>query len=186
MFYGNLKLARYSSWGLGLLLASCVATNSISTPEISPESNSVSTATPTTETLSEAPRETTGQMLPITAQAEIKGKTIELEVARTPEEQAMGLMFRENLPDNRGMLFTFDPPQAVGFWMKNCKISLDMIFIRIGVVQGIQVNAPPCIAEPCPTYGIETPIDQVIELRGKRSQELGLEAGDEVQVEYLQ
>ncbi|MGL5083817.1 MAG: DUF192 domain-containing protein [Microcoleaceae cyanobacterium] len=129
--------------------------------------------------------EALGQMLPITAQANINGQRIQLEVTKTPQQQALGLMYRTELPDNRGMLFAFDPPRVVGFWMKNCKIPLDMIFLRNGVVRGIQVNAPPCITEPCPTYGTDELIDQVIEVRGGWTQKFGLQIGDTIQIENL-
>lgn len=127
--------------------------------------------------------ENAGQMLPITAKVTIKGTVIELEVARTPQEQAIGLMFRTSLADNRGMLFPFAEARQVGFWMRNCKIPLDMIFLRDGVVQAIQVNAPPCQSDPCPVYEPDVPVDQVIELRGGRSQELGLAVGDRLSIE---
>ncbi|MGL5064591.1 MAG: DUF192 domain-containing protein, partial [Microcoleus sp.] len=125
------------------------------------------------------------QMLPVTAKASMADRQIELEVAKTPEQQAMGLMYRTSLPDNRGMLFEFQPPRPVSFWMKNCKISLDMIFLKDGIVKAIQAEAPPCTAEPCPTYGPNTPVDAVIELRGGRAAELGLKTGDRIQVEFL-
>lgn len=129
---------------------------------------------------------TQGQMLPITAQAMIGGTQIDLEVAKTPEQQTLGLMYRTFLPDDRGMLFVFDRPDFLGFWMKNCKISLDMIFLRDGVVRYIEVNAPPCEADPCPTYGpTNVMVDQVIELRGGRSQELGVQLGDRISIEFL-
>jgi uncharacterized membrane protein (UPF0127 family) len=142
---------------------------------------------------SQSPRATSeGQVLPISAKAKIAdrslaepSKRIELEVAKTPEQQAMGLMYRTSLPDNRGMLFEFKPARWVNFWMKNCKISLDMIFVRDGVVKAIQASAPPCTADPCPTYGPNTPVDQVIELRGGRAAELGLKVGDRIEVEFL-
>lgn len=124
-----------------------------------------------------------GQILPVTAQTTIGGEVIQLEVAQTPQQQQLGLMYRTSLPDNRGMLFSFSPPRVVGFWMKNCKISLDMIFIRNGIVQAIQVAAPPCSTKPCPTYGPSVPVDQVIELRGGRTQELGLKPGDRIEIE---
>lgn len=131
----------------------------------------------------------TGQFLPIGAIALIAGQKIELEVTRTPEEQAMGLMYRTSLPANRGMLFEFDPPRPVRFWMKNCKMALDMIFLREGVVQAIEANVPPCTTDeqPCPTYGPDekTKIDQVIELRSGRAAELGLKVGDPVSVQFL-
>jgi uncharacterized protein len=125
-----------------------------------------------------------GQVLPISAKAKIADRAIELEVAKTPEQQAMGLMYRTSLPDNRGMLFEFKPARWVNFWMKNCKISLDMIFVRDGVVKAIQASAPPCTADPCPTYGPNTPVDRVIELRGGRAAELGLKVGDRIQITY--
>jgi uncharacterized protein len=126
-----------------------------------------------------------GQMLPITATAAIANTTIHLEVARTPEQQALGLMYRTSLADDRGMLFEFKPPRSVSFWMKNCKISLDMIFLRQGVVKYIAPQVPPCDAEPCPSYGPNLPINQVIELRGGRAAELGLKVGDRVPVRFL-
>lgn len=128
-----------------------------------------------------------GQMLPITAKAMIGDREIQLEVAITPEQQALGLMFRTFLPDDRGMLFVFDRPELVGFWMKNCKIPLDMIFMRDGVVRYIQVNAPPCEADPCPTYGpTDVMVDKVIELRGGLTEELGLQLGDRISVNFLE
>ncbi|OZH55176.1 hypothetical protein AFK68_06260 [Hydrocoleum sp. CS-953] len=120
------------------------------------------------------------QVLPITAQAQISGQIINLEVAKTPKEQAMGLMYRTELPDDQGMLFSFDPPRKVNFWMKNCKISLDMIFIRSGVVKAIALDVPPCLADPCPLYGSGVPVDRVIEVRGGRIRELGLKVGERI------
>ncbi|MBE9117089.1 DUF192 domain-containing protein [Lusitaniella coriacea LEGE 07157] len=141
-----------------------------------------------TSSESPTPQETVaakqGQMLPIDAIAILGGEEIELEVTRTPEQQALGLMFRENLPDNRGMLFSFDPPQEVNFWMMNVKISLDMVFLREGKIVAIARDVPPCKSEPCPTYGPPQPIDRVIELRGGRAEELGLGEGDSVVIDF--
>lgn len=126
-----------------------------------------------------------GQSLPITATAKMAGQVIQLEVARTPEQQATGLMYRSSLADDRGMLFPFSPPRLVGFWMKNVSISLDMIFLRNNVVQYIAANVPPCQTDPCPVYGPESPVDQVIELRGGRAAQLGLKPGDRVSIQFL-
>lgn len=126
-----------------------------------------------------------GQMLPISAQASFSGQTINLEVAQTPLEQAMGLMFRTELPDNQGMLFTIDPPRIVNFWMRNVFINLDMVFLRNGEIQAIFSNLPPCETEPCPTYGPNTPVDGVIELRGGRATELALRVGDRIDIQPL-
>ena len=84
-----------------------------------------------------------GQRLPIEAYIPWGDRTLELEVARTPQEQAMGLMHREQLPDDRGMLFPFNPPRPVRFWMKNVRINLDMIFMYEGEVVGLSADVPP-------------------------------------------
>jgi len=128
---------------------------------------------------------TSGQVLPVSARARIADRPIELEVAKTVEQQAMGLMYRTSLPDDRGMLFEFKPARQVNFWMKNCQISLDMIFLRDGVVEAIEASAPPCTADPCPTYGPDTAVDRVIELRGGRAAELGVKVGDRIEIEFF-
>ncbi|MBN3908453.1 MAG: DUF192 domain-containing protein [Nostoc sp. NMS1] len=140
--------------------------------------------TPTSGSQTPAP-ESLGQKLPISAKAIIpNGTTIQLEVAKTPQQQQMGLMYRPALPDNRGMLFGFASPQPVSFWMKNVPVALDMVFLQNGVVKYIQAAAPPCASEPCPTYGPNTPIDKVIELRSGRAAELKLKVGDIVKIEF--
>ena len=127
-----------------------------------------------------------GQQLPISAVATTPNDTeIQLEVARTPQEQAMGLMYRPALPDNRGMLFVFPSPQSARFWMKNVPVHLDMVFMLNGVVQYIAANVPPCEMNPCPTYGPRRLIDQVIELRAGRAAELNLKPGDRITIRSL-
>ncbi|MGF1591117.1 MAG: DUF192 domain-containing protein [Pleurocapsa sp.] len=126
-----------------------------------------------------------GQTLPITAIANIAGATIELEVAQTPQQQATGLMFRQSLADNQGMLFPFPSERTARFWMKNVPISLDMIFLNGDRVVGLASNVPPCQAEPCPVYGPEVLVDQVVELRGGRAEELGIKVGDTIKIQAL-
>ncbi|HIK07363.1 MAG TPA: DUF192 domain-containing protein [Trichormus sp. M33_DOE_039] len=127
-----------------------------------------------------------GQTLPISAKAKVpNGTEIELEVAQTPDQQQLGLMYRPALPDNRGMLFQLPSAQPVRFWMKNVPVALDMVFLQNGVVKYIQTSAPPCASEPCPTYGPNVAIDQVIELRSGRAQELNLKEGDSIKIEFL-
>ncbi len=157
---------------LGILLIGC----SSPTPATPP----LATPSPVVET-----RMDLGQKLPISAQAIIAGRTIGLEVAQTQQQQAMGLMYRNTLADNRGMLFAFDVPQNVSFWMKNVRIPLDMIFLQDGEVKAIAASVPPCTTDPCPTYGPGTVIDQVIELRGGRAAELGLKVGNRVEIKFL-
>jgi uncharacterized protein len=131
--------------------------------------------------LKPAPR---GQKLPVTSQVTIGGQTILLEVARTPEQQSMGLMYRTDLASDRGMLFIFSPPRPVSFWMKNTLIPLDMVFVSNGVVKHIGAQILPCEGDPCPSYGPDSKIDidGVIELRGGRAAELRLKVGDRLKV----
>ena len=128
-----------------------------------------------------------GQILPVTAEVELGRQIIGLEVAETSQQQAIGLMARESLPDDRGMLFPFEPARPVSFWMKNVLIPLDMIFIYEGEVIAIAKEVPPCETNPCPTYGPgQHVIDHVIELRGGRAAELGIQAGDTVEIDWLE
>lgn len=138
---------------------------------------------PTPSLLASSPADKT-QMLPISAQAQIGSQQIMLEVARTPQEQEIGLMNRTYLAADRGMLFAFVPPQPVSFWMKNTKIPLDIIYIREGQVKAIASAVPPCTKDPCPTYPSGVAIDQVIELRSGRAAELGLKVGNRVSIEF--
>lgn len=142
--------------------------------------------TPDTATTRANESSSRGQRLPIEAYVSVGDRRLELEVARTPQQQAMGLMYREFLPDDRGMLFPFNPPRPVSFWMKNVRINLDMIFLLEGEVVGLAVDVPPCntVASRCPTYGPGdgVPVDAVLELRGGRAAELGIEVGDRLEV----
>ena len=128
-----------------------------------------------------------GQILPISVNTIMGDRAlaepsqrIGLEVAKTPEEQATGLMFRTELPDDRGMLFPIAPARNVRFWMRNVLIELDMVFLREGVVLAIIPNVPPCFSETCPNYGPDVPVDGVIELRGGRAAQLGVKIGDRI------
>ncbi len=118
----------------------------------------------------------TVEPLPLSAQVTIGENNILLEVAKTPAEQAQGLMFRTALSGDRGMLFQFPEPRIARFWMKNTLIPLDMIFLQDGKVKRIIANVPPCKADPCPSYGpMIDEVNQVLELRAGRAEELGLE-----------
>jgi len=109
-------------------------------------------------------------------------------VARTPEQQRLGLMFRTDLPPDRGMWFPFDPPQPASFWMFNTLINLDIIFLYQGKVVYIAADVPGCPAQPCPTYGPPPSqlVDGVLEFRGGTAAALGLAVGDPVEIRELQ
>lgn len=109
------------------------------------------------------------------------GKThrFTVEVARSIEQQQTGMMNRNSLAADRGMIFPYDPPQPVAFWMRNTLIPLDMIFISPGgKILRIEDSAVPLSLDPVPSGG---PIEAVLELAGGRSAELGIKAGDQVE-----
>ncbi len=124
------------------------------------------------------------QTLPVTARAEIRGKAIELEVARTEEERARGLMYRPCLPENRGMIFVYDHPEQVNFWMKDVLIPLDIIFLSHGKIKTIYRNLLPCHAENCPDYVSKSEIDQVLELNAGMSDKLLLKENDVIVIRF--
>jgi uncharacterized protein len=101
-----------------------------------------------------------------------------VEVARTEPQQAQGLMHRRSLAADAGMLFPFDPPRPAAFWMRNTLIPLDMIFVRPdGTIARIAANTVPMSEE---LVGVEEPVTAVLELRGGRAAQLGIQAGDRV------
>ena len=101
-----------------------------------------------------------------------------VEVARTEAQQAQGLMNRQTLAPDRGMIFPYATPTMAAFWMKNTLIPLDMIFIRAdGTIARIEANTVPLSLDPVPAG---EPVGAVLELAGGRSAELGIAAGDKV------
>jgi len=101
-----------------------------------------------------------------------------VEVARTEAQQNQGLMNRQSLAPDRGMIFPYDPPVAASFWMKNTLIPLDIIFIRAdGIIARIEANTAPLSLDP---VAAGEPIALVLELAGGRSAELGITAGAKV------
>ena len=177
---------RWLLCGLCFLLMSCSSSDSLTSAEPSVTDRPVAPEEPAIAVPTPSPQSDLAQTLPVTAEADIKGEVIQLEVATTSQQQALGLMYRPELPADRGMLFQFSSPRPANFWMKNVPVPLDMVFLRQGEVQAIAAEVPPCISEPCPTYGPgRVLIDQVIELRSGRAAELGLEVGDRVTVTPL-
>jgi uncharacterized membrane protein (UPF0127 family) len=117
-------------------------------------------------------------LVPLSVQTTKGMVKLKVEVARTPDEQARGLMFRESLPADGGMIFPMTPPRHASFWMKNTVIPLDMIFIRPdGSIARIEPETVPYSLEPV-TSG--EPVSAVLELSGGRAAALGISEGDRV------
>lgn len=116
--------------------------------------------------------------VPLTIVSSGKTHRFTVEVARSVEQQQMGMMNRNSLAPDRGMIFPYDPPQPVAFWMKDTLISLDLIYVAPGgKILRIEANAVPLSLDQLPSGG---PIEAVLELAGGRSAELGLKPGDQV------
>lgn len=108
---------------------------------------------------------------------QIEGRAFRVEVAETAAQKQRGLQFREALQDDEGMMFPFSPPQRQPFWMKDCKIALDLLFFHQGALIDYQDAVPPCSPmtkeEQCPLYTPSRPVDLVIELKAGTRQKLG-------------
>jgi uncharacterized membrane protein (UPF0127 family) len=118
------------------------------------------------------------EQVPLTIESSGKSHRFIVEVAETGEQQAQGLMFRQSLAPDRGMVFPRDPPGDASFWMKNTLIPLDIIFIRTdGTIARIAENTVPMSLDPVPSL---EPVGAVLEIAGGRSAELGVKVGDKV------
>jgi uncharacterized protein len=104
--------------------------------------------------------------------------TFRVELAVTPEEQAKGLMFREQLGEDAGMLFIFEKEEVRSFWMRNTLIPLDMIFVD----SGLKVVSVHDFAKPKDDTGISSrlPAKYVIEVNGGKAAACRIKAGTKV------
>lgn len=108
------------------------------------------------------------------------GKEIafDVEIANTDATREKGLMNRDSLPPNTGMLFIFDTPTEPMFWMKDTKIRLDLIYINEqGQVIGVHNNAIPFDTTPIMPPGT---VIAVLETSGGAAKKLGISTGDKV------
>ncbi len=107
------------------------------------------------------------------------GHRVNVVLATDPESQARGLMFVARLPDDQGMLFLFNDNSIRSFWMKNCEMAIDMIWLDgANKIVDITDSAPPCQSDPCPEYKPKAPCRNVLEVRGGLAREHSLHPGD--------
>ncbi len=126
------------------------------------------------------------QYLPLKSQLCLENtECIKLEVAESSAEKNLGLMQRVSLHGNSGMLFPFNPPKKVAFWMYKMLFSVDMIFIFEGQVVAVISNVPICSSLPCPTYGPESPVDGVIELVSGEAKRLNIKQGKSISINSI-
>lgn len=105
----------------------------------------------------------------------------EVEIADTPAKRQLGLQYRRELAENRGMLFLFGQEREQTFWMKNTPIPLDMVFINADKkIVGIVQNAVPFSLD---TRSVSLPSQFVLEINGGLSRRYGIQSGDRVRFE---
>ena len=112
------------------------------------------------------------------------GTVIQAEVADTPQKRATGLMYRDHLEKDRGMMFFFDQAQEWTFWMKNTKISLDLIWMdeKKRVIH-IERSVPICTRtdDSCPQYRPNNDAMYVLEIAAGTVDGLKIEKGSKLQ-----
>jgi len=107
----------------------------------------------------------------------ISGQEFSVEIAKNYNQRQRGLMFRESLPANRAMLFLFPFKGDHRIWMKNTLIPLTVVWLdRTATVLDVK-HLQPCTADPCPSYGVDSPSKYVLELPAAYS---GLKPGNRV------
>jgi uncharacterized membrane protein (UPF0127 family) len=117
--------------------------------------------------------------VPLTIRTAAGVRRFQVEVARSEEEQAQGLMFRTSVPAGTGMIFPMSPPRVATFWMKNTLVPLDMIFVRAdGTIARIAANTQPMSLDMVPSG---EPVAAVLEIAGGAAASHGIREGDKVQ-----
>src|SRR5579862_3524290 len=112
------------------------------------------------------------------------GQVIRVETMINSFQLLRGMMFRQSLAPDRGMLFVYPSPAPHGFWMYQTLIPLDIIWLDANhnIVEVVE-NAPPCKtqASKCPTYGGQRLSTYVLEIGGGMSRKYGLQLGQKIQ-----
>ena len=116
---------------------------------------------------------------------ELKGHRFDVELATDDATRAKGLMFRDSMPEDHGMLFLFEHPMQLQFWMKNCRMPLDILYFdeKYKLVS-VQQRVPPCrdSGNACPTYPSNGRAQYVLELNAGVADKLKVAPGDELKV----
>jgi uncharacterized membrane protein (UPF0127 family) len=112
---------------------------------------------------------------------ELKGQRYQVELATDDASRMRGLMFRDSLAQEHGMLFVFEREEPQAFWMRNTRIPLDILYFdeALRLVSATH-GAPPCTTATCPSYPSARPARFVLELNAGHARRLGVAAGDEL------
>ena len=110
---------------------------------------------------------------------EVGGHRYSIEVADDDAERARGLMFRDAMEPDRGMLFIHDREEPQAYWMKNTRIPLDILYFdNARKLVSQQRDVPPCsLGDGCPSYPSNAPARYVLELNAGEAERLKLQDG---------
>ena len=116
---------------------------------------------------------------------ELDGHRFQIEIAADEPSRERGLMFRENMPADHGMLFVFDDAQVRTFWMKNTPLPLDILYFDQNYkLVSVQQRVPSCLnsGNNCPVYPTDGAAQYVLELNAGTADKIGVKPGDALTV----
>ena len=113
---------------------------------------------------------------------ELAGQRYAIEIADDDAERARGLMYRDAMDPDRGMLFIHEVEEPQAYWMKNTKIPLDILYFDDGrKLVSQQRDIPPCsLGDNCPSYPSNVPARYVLELNAGQADKLNLQDGSKL------
>lgn len=122
---------------------------------------------------------------PPDAWVEVRGQRIAVELAETPQDQALGLGERDSLAWDHGMYFVYDQPGFYSFWMKGMRFSIDIVWLREGRIIDISANVPYQEGGNGPTVRPRRPADGVLEVPAGYAIAKGWRIGDTLTLERV-
>lgn len=125
-----------------------------------------------------SPSNKRGEVKPETPSVTIGNATFSVEVARTSEEQRRGLGYRDTLCESCGMLFLFERPEKMGFWMKGMRFPIDILWIRDGTV--VHIERAVSHTDQQTVYTPQEPADSVFEVNAGMSDRYRIHIGSTV------
>lgn len=105
---------------------------------------------------------------------------VDVEIAQTPEQRQTGLMHRDSLPEDAGMMFVYFEPTQSGFWMRNVNFPLSIAFVDEDQTIVQIMDMEPCTDDPCPNYVPDREYTAALEVNKGAFEEWGIEVGDTV------
>jgi uncharacterized protein len=120
--------------------------------------------------------------LPIQSSLTAGACTFEIEIADTESKRQQGLSGRNNLAENKGMLFVFEQPAKYGFWMKDMNFSLDFIWIKDNQIVDLSENIPPPGDKFMPKVDPKQNVNKVLEINSGQIKKCRINIGDEVKI----